>query len=72
MAKNQKKQPNKLLLFSGLAFEMGITIYICAKIGNWLDYKYPNTKNYFTLSLVVFGFVASMFLLIKKLQKLQN
>jgi len=72
MAKNQKKQPNKLFLFSGLAIEMGITIYICAKIGNWLDDKYPNSNNYFTLSLVVFGFVATMFLLIKKLQKIQN
>ena len=72
MAKNPKKQPNKILFFSSLGLEMGITIYLSAKLGNWLDSKYPNDKNYFTLSLVLIGFVASMFLLIKKLKKIQD
>lgn len=72
MAKNQKKQPNKLLFFSSLGIEMGLTIYLSAKLGKWLDYKYPNDKNYFTLIIILIGFVGSMIVLIKKLQKIQN
>ncbi|HFS68064.1 MAG TPA: AtpZ/AtpI family protein [Flavobacteriia bacterium] len=72
MAKKPIKQPNKLLFFSSLGLEMGITIYLSAKVGNWLDYKYPNNNKYFTLTLVLIAFVVSMFLLIKKLKKIQD
>jgi hypothetical protein len=72
MVKKQKKQPNKLLFFSSIGIEMGITIYLSAKLGNWLDTKYPNEKNYFTLVAVTLSFIGSMFLLIKKLKKIQD
>jgi len=72
MAKNQKKQPNKLLFFSGLGLELGLTIFLSAKLGKWLDQKYPNDNNYYTLIIVVIAFIGSMFLLIKKLQKIQD
>ena len=72
MAKNPKKQPNKILAFSSMGLEMGLTIFLAAKLGAWLDTKYPNNKNYFTLTTVVIAFIASMYILIKKLNKMQE
>ena len=72
MAKNPKKRPNKILFFSSLGIELGLTIFLSVKLGNWLDQHYQTTFNYYTMITTVIGFVASMYLLIKRLQKLQD
>ena len=37
-----KKRPNPYLLFIGLVFQMGVTIYCCAQLGKYLDQTYQS------------------------------
>ena len=39
-AQNKKKQRNRFLALSSLPFQMGITIYLGAYFGKFLDQKY--------------------------------
>lgn len=73
--KNEKKKNSQLrnwAIFTGIAFEMGGTIFICAWIGKELDERYPSNKNWFTLGFVLFGLLASIFLVLKQLKKFDN
>lgn len=67
---NNKKSPLKnWAFFSGIAFQMGGTIFICAWIGKKLDERYALEKNWFTMGLVLFGLVASVYLVLKQLKR---
>ncbi|NJW52010.1 AtpZ/AtpI family protein [Salinimicrobium sp. CDJ15-91] len=48
---------------------MGATIFICAWIGKKLDEKYPMDKNWFTIGFVLFGLVASVYVVLKQLKR---
>lgn len=37
-----KNRPNTILKYSGIGFQMGVTIYLGNLLGIWLDEKYPN------------------------------
>lgn len=66
----KKKSPLKnWAFFSGIAFQMGGTIFVCAWIGKKLDERYPSSKNWFTLGFVLFGLVASIVLVLKQLKR---
>lgn len=69
--KNEKKSPLKnWAKFSGIAIQMGATIFVCAWIGKKLDANYNSSDtNWFTLGFVLFGIVASMYLVIKQLNE---
>ena len=45
-----KKQPNRWLLFSALAIQMGVLFYGAAHLGNYLDahFQTDNTASLFT------------------------
>jgi F0F1-type ATP synthase assembly protein I len=51
---------------------MGGTIFVCAWIGKQLDERYPSNKNWFTMGMVLFGLLASIFLVLKQLKKFDN
>jgi len=73
MAKDQqKKNLNKFARFSGMAFQMLITILVGVYIGQYLDKKYPNENSLFTLvfSLVFIGI--SLYAIIRQAIKLGN
>ena len=72
MAKNPKKPPNKFLIFTSIGLEMGITIYLSIKLGKWLDLKYPKDFKLYTMIGTIFGIAISLYLINKKLQKLNN
>lgn len=67
---NQKKsQLKNWAIFSGIAFQMGATIFVCAWIGKKLDERYPMEKNWFTIGFVLFGLVASVYVVLKQLKR---
>ena len=70
--KKPGKQPNKFLVFSTIGLEMGLTIYLSIKLGKWLDIKFSGDFKTYTLICTVLGFIVSMYLLIKKLNKLNS
>ena len=73
--KDEKKPTNRLknwAVFSGIAVQMGGTIFLCAWGGKKLDEYYGNEKNWFTIGLVLFGLVASIYLVLKQLKRLNK
>lgn len=72
MKEEEDKKKNQLrnwAVFTGIAFQMGATIFICAWIGKELDEKYPSGRNWFTLGFVLFGLVASVYVVLKQLKR---
>ncbi|GFD91512.1 MULTISPECIES: AtpZ/AtpI family protein [Tenacibaculum] len=64
MSKDSKKKPlNKYIRFTGIALQMGLTIYLGSLLGKWLDQKYPNDNQLYvkicTLA-AVFGAIYSV------------
>lgn len=70
--KNKNSQLKNWAIFTGIAFQMGATIFICAWIGKKLDEKYPMNKNWFTIGFVLFGLVASVYVVLKQLKRYNN
>ena len=68
----KKKQLNKFIRLSGVGLQMGVTIYLAAYIGKKLDIHYQLEKNYFTLGLILFGFLASFVSLLIQLKKINE
>lgn len=69
---NKKNQLKNWAIFSGIAFQMGATIFVCAWIGKKLDERYPMEKNWFTIGFVLFGLVASVYVVLKQLKRYNN
>ena len=70
---NEKKnQLKNWAVFTGIAFQMGATIFICAWIGRELDERYTTGKKWFTLGFVLFGLVASVYVVLKQLKRYNN
>lgn len=67
-----KNQLKNWAIFSGIAFQMGATIFICAWIGKKLDEKYPSDKNWFTIGFVLFGVAASVYVVLKQLKRFND
>lgn len=74
MAKNNqpKNQRNRWLALSGIGLQMGVTIFICAWGGKKLDAYFETSKNWFTIGLVIFGVVASLYALMHQLKYLNK
>lgn len=66
-----KKRPNPYLLFIGLVFQMGVTIYCSAQLGKYLDRTYQHEK-LFTAIITLFGVILSFYVLIKQLKRINN
>jgi hypothetical protein len=67
-----KKQLNKYLQLTSIGFQMGITVYLFAKLGGWLDEEYPHEKKIYTLICVVFAVAISIYSINKQLQRINN
>jgi F0F1-type ATP synthase assembly protein I len=65
-----KKQPNRWLTFSSLAFQIGAIMYGAIWLGQYLDTFYGNQQSFFALVLSVFGLVAIIYLIIKQTKHL--
>ena len=63
---NKKKQLNKYVYFSSMAFQMGIVIAAGTIFGQWLDTKYINDYSLFTIMFSLLAVFTSLYLVIKK------
>jgi uncharacterized membrane protein YfcA len=70
--KKLKKPLNKYARFSGVAFQMGVTIFIGAYIGTKLDEKYPNENNLFTLVFTLIFVFAALYMVIKQVKNISE
>ncbi|MDF2454308.1 MAG: putative F0F1-ATPase subunit Ca2+/Mg2+ transporter [Cytophagaceae bacterium] len=66
------KQPSSLMKYSSLGVELVVILCLAAWLGRWLDAKYGVEKGLFTIFLLVFAVIGSMYRLIKSLMNAQN
>lgn len=65
-----EKQRNRLLALTGIAFQMGITIYLFVFLGKWLDEKFPQDFRLYTMVFTILGVAISLYAINKQLQRL--
>lgn len=70
--KKQPKQPSNLAKLSGVGLQMGATIFLGAYIGKWLDQKYPNEKNWFTICFTLFFVALALFNVLRQVNKINK
>ncbi len=69
--KKPKKPLNKFIRLTGIGLQMGITIYLASYFGKWLDIKYPNENNIYTIVLTLFGVAISFYSLLKQIKNIK-
>ena len=70
--KNKKKQPKRFIVLIVVASQMGITIFLGATLGKFLDAKYQTEKAWFTIALTLFALLISLYSVLQTLNKLNN
>jgi ATP synthase protein I len=74
MSKKQlpRKQPNQLLRFSNLTFQMGVIIGLSTWGGMKLDEHFKTKDPYFTIALSLLGIGAALYVVLKDVMKNSN
>jgi membrane protein DedA with SNARE-associated domain len=70
VTKKPKKQLNQFIRFTSIGLQMGLTIYLGSKLGEWLDVKFNNQEQlyYKIVSLAaVFLAIASVIIQVLKI-----
>jgi membrane protein DedA with SNARE-associated domain len=70
--KKNQKQLNKAFALTGVAAQMGITIFLGAYLGKYLDVKFPADKKWFTMILVIVAVIISLYNVIKQLDRINE
>lgn len=70
--KKDKSSFSRVARLSGIGMQMAGTIFLFALIGKWLDEKYPSNKKWFTIGLVLFATVLSMYNILKQVNKMNE
>ncbi len=74
--KQAKKKKNNSLknaaIFTGIAAQMGVTIFAGAYLGKWLDTEYPSNKKWFTMIFTLLGVGVSLYVVLKQINKFNN
>lgn len=67
-----KKQPNRWLALINIPIQMGIIIFLFSLIGQWLDEKYPNSNNWYTKGITVFGVFVAMYNVLRQVKEIDK
>ncbi|WP_187269355.1 AtpZ/AtpI family protein [Algibacter pacificus] len=67
--KQPKKQLNPFIRFSSIALQMGVTIYLGSKLGEWLDVKFNNTNQLYYKTVTLIAVFIAMYAVIKQVTK---
>ena len=70
--KSPKRPLKRYAQFTGIAFQMGATIYLAAYLGKKLDAYYALEKNIFTLVLILLATIISIWNINRQLKKLND
>ena len=74
MTKQNKRRKGKSLSnwveFTQIGLQMAVVITAGVLIGRWLDKKYPNNYQAYTIILSLFGVFAALYMVIKKAMRM--
>ncbi len=75
MDNNESKKPEKPLknvaVLSGIAIQMGVTIYLFVVFGKWLDTKFNNDEKLFIIIMTLLGVAISLYAVIKQVNRIK-
>ncbi len=54
---------------SGIGLQMGVTIFLGAYLGRYLDGKYPMEKKWWTIGLTLFAVAVSLYNVLRQVNK---
>lgn len=73
---NQKPSPRKplknALVLTGIAFQMGATIYLFVMLGKWLDTSYNEGERGYIILTTLAGVGISLYLTVKQTNRLNS
>ena len=70
---NSPKKPLKnALILTGVAFQMGVTIYLFVLLGKWLDTVYNNGDRAYIIVSTFAGVGISLYLTVKQLNRINS
>lgn len=73
MAQKPKKPLNKFIRFTSIGLQMGLTIYLGSKLGEWLDVKFNNNDQlYYKIVSLLAVFIAIAAVIIQVLKLTNN
>ncbi len=68
----KKEQLNKYLQLTTVVFQMGITIYLGAYLGKWLDNYFQTSNKTFVIILTLLALIISIWNILRQLKKINE
>lgn len=72
MTQKPRKQLNPYVRFTTIALQMGLTIYLGSKLGEWLDVKFDNKDQLYYKIVTLCSVFISIFAVIRQVINLTN
>lgn len=69
--KKPEKQLKNLAVLSGIAIQMGVTIYLFVVLGKWLDAKFNQGDKLFLIITTLLGVAISLYMVIKQVNRIK-
>ncbi|WP_428223823.1 AtpZ/AtpI family protein [Flavobacterium sp.] len=69
---NEKSKTNKWLALVTIPSQMGVTIFLFFKLGQWLDTSYPNSVFYYDKVLTLVGVFVALYNVIKQVNQINE
>ncbi|WP_343069087.1 AtpZ/AtpI family protein [Hyunsoonleella aquatilis] len=70
---NKPKRPLKnVAILSGIAIQMGVTIYLFVLLGKWLDGKFNNGDKLYIIIMTLLGVAVSLYAVLKQVNRINN
>ena len=67
-----KKQLKNVAQLSGIAIQMGVTIYLFVLLGKWLDATYNNGEKLYIIIMTLLGVGISLYVVLKQVNRINN
>jgi len=72
VAQKQKKPLKQAIVLTGIGLQMGVIIYLFVRLGKWLDVTYNNNEKLYVIFCTLFGVAASLYVVVKQLNRINR
>ena len=67
-----KRKFNRFARLSGIGFQMGVTIFLGALLGKFLDERYPSSKKWFTIGCTIFAVAVALYAVLRQVNQINK
>jgi F0F1-type ATP synthase assembly protein I len=68
----EDKGRSRFARLSGIGLQMGITIFLGAYLGKYLDSKYPSDKKWFTIGFTLLSVALALYNVLKQVNRINE